>query len=376
MQTTYYYPHVSGLTLYFQRLAEQYVTLGHKVNVIAAQHNKTLPLEENINGVNVIRTPYIFKINKGLFLPNIIFYSWKHLKQADIVHLNLPSLEALFIAVAAKLLGKKVVSTYVCDITLPVFWGSKLCTVIIDLNHTIILKLSNKITSYTLDFARNSRVLKNFSKEVTEIYPSVEMPKHPERVETLSDIHDRGYGPLIGMATRFASEKGIEFCLEALPQLKLHFPKIKLVFAGDTNAFGEEHYFRKLKPLLKKYKSDICSLGILSQKQMAYFYENIDLLVVASTNSTEAFGIVQVEAMLRGTPVVATNLPGVKVPIEITGMGEIANKADSEDLCKKIIQVLKNKNNYTRDKDRIYEVFNMHHSVEKYLNLYNQALNG
>jgi glycogen synthase len=46
MLTTYYNPHISGLTLYFQRLAEEYVKLGHVVTVICAKHDKNLSSTE------------------------------------------------------------------------------------------------------------------------------------------------------------------------------------------------------------------------------------------------------------------------------------------------------------------------------------------
>jgi len=376
MHTTYYHPHISGLTLYFKRLAEQYLKQGHTVTLIAVQHDKNLSVKETCNGVKVVRVPYLFKINKGLFAPHVWFYAWRYVQQADIVHLNLPSLEAIFIALTAKLLGKRVVSTYVCDLHLPSFRGSRVFTVLVDFNHTLTLKLSDKIASFTLDFALHSRVLKKFAQEVVAIYPSLEIPECAQTVETLTDLKAQGFTPLIGMATRFASDKGIEYCLEALPSITSRFPNIKLVVAGDMHAVGEERYLTSLTPLLEKYQSAVCCLGQLNQSQLIHFYEMIDLLVVASTNSTEAFGMVQIEAMAHGTPVVTTNLAGVTAPVHITGMGEIAQKADSNDLSRKIIMVLTNKNSYHGDTDAIRKLFSVDKAAQHYLDLYNQALHG
>ncbi len=154
MHTTYYHPHVSGLTLFFKRLAEYYHSLGHAVTLIAAQHDKTLPLRETCNGVNLVRVPYLFKINKGLFAPLTLLSAWGPLRTTDIVHLNLPSLEALGIALLAKLLGKKVVSTYACDLHLPPFKGRRVLTAIVDLSHTLTLRLSDAIASCTARFCQ------------------------------------------------------------------------------------------------------------------------------------------------------------------------------------------------------------------------------
>jgi glycosyltransferase involved in cell wall biosynthesis len=73
---------------------------------------------------------------------------------------------------------------------------------------------------------------------------------------------------------------------------------------------------------------------------MAAFYPCLDLLVVPSLNSTESFGLVQIEAMMLGVPVVASNLPGVRQPVKITGMGTVAGIGDAADLAARMLEVL------------------------------------
>lgn len=364
MLTTYYHPHVSGLTLYFQRLAEEYVKLEHNVTILCAQHDKSLPQEEVVNGVKVIRTPYLFKINKGMFLHKIVIDAWKNLKNVDVLHNNLPSFEALPVVIVAKLLRKPIVTTYVCDITLPKFFGSKIFDKFIDINHHLVLKLSDTIASFTIDFAKHSRVLKKYYKKTIEVLPIVELEKKDEAkiIELETSPH-----PRIGMATRIAADKGIDYMLNALPIIFKTFPQAKLFMVGTINAVGEERYLEKLQPLLDEHKDSIHLLGQIEPNKMPYYFRNLDVLVVSSTNSTEAFGMVQVEAMLEGTPVVATDLPGVRVPIQTTGMGEIAKIADSEDLANKIISVLKKKKNYNKNN---LSKFNKENVIKQNLGLY------
>lgn len=376
METTYYHPHVSGLTLYFQRLAEGLVRRGHRVTLLTARHDPRCAPREIILGVEVVRTPVCFRLNKGVFLPQLLWDAWPYLKEAEVVHLNLPAVEALDLAVAAKILGKPVVSTYVCDLTLPRFPLSSFLDRLIDLNHLLTLKLSDRVATFTQDFARHSRVLRRVGGSLVEIYPPVVtngvVKKKGENLQ-LWGLRS-GKGPIVGMAARWAADKGIEYLLGAIPQLAEEFPYLKVVLAGNPRAVGEERYQGKIVRLVRQFKDRVIVLGQLNPLEMTKFYRAIDVLVVASVNSTEAFGIVQVEAMMEGTPVVATNLPGVRVPIQLTRMGELARVADSQDLAEKITRVLRHPLRYRQSPEKIWSLFNPERSIKQYLKLYKEVL--
>ena len=194
-----------------------------------------------------------------------------------------------------------------------------------------------------------------------------------EKVVTkIEEVKKSNQGPLIGMATRVAAEKGIDIVVKSIKKLRGDFPNLKLLIAGDKNAIGEEKYWVYLNNLIKKLKVKVIFLGRLDQSEMRFFYRMIDVLVVASTNSTEAFGMVQVEAMLEGTPVVATDLPGVRIPVKITGMGEIVNVNDKGDLHQKIFMVFKKIDDYKKSKTDLEAVFSTEVILDKYLKLYKE----
>jgi len=99
---------------------------------------------------------------------------------------------------------------------------------------------------------------------------------------------------------------------------------------------------------------------------MGNFFGACDVLTVPSINSTESFGLVQVEAMLSGCPVVASNLPGVREPIRVTGMGEIVPSKDARALAEGIVRVLQNRAAYVRPRAEIEALFSLEQTVRQY----------
>jgi hypothetical protein len=78
---------------------------------------------------------------------------------------------------------------------------------------------------------------------------------------------------------------------------------------------GEQAYSDRLMPRIHDYEihGHWKFLGNLDPIQMAAYYPNLDVITVPSLNSTEAFGLVQIEAMLNGVPSVPSALlPGVR----------------------------------------------------------------
>ena len=109
---------------------------------------------------------------------------------------------------------------------------------------------------------------------------------------------------------------------------------------------GEESYASRLAPLLDSLQDHWTFLGLLSPVEMSAFFHECDLTVLPSINSTESYGLVQVELMTCGTPVIASDLPGVRVPIDLTGMGLVVPARDSKALSEAIMEILSEPDRY------------------------------
>lgn len=127
-------------------------------------------------------------------------------------------------------------------------------------------------------------------------------------------------------------------------------------------------------PLAEQYQDHWTFLGVLNPREMTAFFHNCDVTVLPSLNSTESFGLVQVEGMLCGVPSIASALPGVRQPVLMTGMGEVVPIGDSAALAEAIIRVLDDKAKYTRPRSDIEALFSTPRTAELYEKLFEELL--
>jgi glycosyltransferase involved in cell wall biosynthesis len=379
MVLTYYHPHVSGLTIYVKRLATTLARRGHQVTVLTSRYDDALPAEETIQGVRVVRAPVLFRMSKGVIMPTFPFLAWRLIRQHDVVSVHLPQFEASLLGLWGRLARRPVVLTYHCDLQLPRGWFNRVVDKVVFVSNYLAGRLAQAAVAYTQDFAQHSHFLSRFLDKVHVIPPPVIMPEpDPEAVESYLAEHDLGDRPVVGMAARLATEKGVEVLIEAMPRLLEAFPRLKVLFAGQyEDVMGEESYYQRLMPMIQDLGAEHWEfLGVLSQEQMPAFYAACDVLVVPSLNSTESFGLVQVEAMLCGTPSIASNLPGVRQPPRMTGMGEVTPIGDSAALAEAIIRIIRQPGDYARPRAAIADTFSLERTVSGYEALFEELVTG
>lgn len=353
---TYYRPHYSGLTIYTERLAKALVRRGHQVTVITSQFSDDLVPEEIVDGVRVLRLPVWLRVSKGVIMPSMPLRAWQEIRQADVVNLHVPQLDAAPLALLARLLGKPVVLTYQCDLQLPGGFVNRLANLVSNVANRISAGMANLIVTTSLDYAENSSFLTKYSKKIRPISPPVELLQVSD--ELLADMREKYQVTpgqrVIGMVARLAAEKGVEYLVRALPDVIEAHPGARVLYAGQhQDVMGEEAYAAMLTPAINELGDRWEFLGIIPDDELAAFFHICDVIVLPSTNSTEAFGIVQVEGMICGTPAVASDMPGVRQPVLQTKMGEIFRVGDAAALAQKLILVLDDPKKYQGDVDHI-----------------------
>ncbi len=376
---TYYRPHTSGLTIYAERLARAFARRGHQVTVMTTQYDSSLLNEEMMEGVKVIRVPVAARVSKGVIAPTFGFVATKLVAQHDVIQLHLPQFDAPGVALRGRLFGKPAVLTYHCDLRLPPGLFNRFVNSVVKFQNNMAGILANHIVTYTQDYTDNSPYLSRYASKLTPILPPVELPTpKPEAVSAFAEkYHIKERGPVIGMAARFAAEKGVEVLLDALPVILKKYPKAQVLFAGIyQNVIGEQIYSDRLTPRIREFeiKGHWTFLGNLDPEQMAAFYPNLDVLTVPSLNSTEAFGLVQIEAMMNGVPCVPSALPGVRQPVSMHGMGKLSQIGDSASLAESILEVLGAPQKFKGDIESIKRLYNPDSIAQEYEKLFERLM--
>jgi glycosyltransferase involved in cell wall biosynthesis len=376
---TYYRPWVSGLTIYVERLSQALVAQGHEVTVLTSQYDPDLPRYDVMDGVKVVRIPVALRVSKGVLMPDFGPMAWKLAHQVDVIHLHLPQFDAPGLALRGRLLGKPVVLTYHCDLQLPQGAFNKAVDRVVWFQNQMAGRLSDAVVTYTRDYAMNSPFLSQFiDRKLAIIPPPIALePADDAVVETFRAQHNLDGRPVIGISARLATEKGVEVLLKALPHVLEQFPNALVLHAGPyKNILGEEAYARRLAPLFEKYADHYRLLGTLHGAELTAFYKSLDVLCICSLNSTESFGLVQIEAMRNGVPVAACDLPGVRQPVTMTGMGEVTPIGDSAALAEGIINILADRERYVKSPQLIGDSFEPDQTAAEYVRLFESLQRG
>ncbi len=309
----YYAPYVSGLTNVARDVAEGLAERGHDVTVVTTRHRNDLPLEEIRNGVRVLRCPVALRIGKGVISPSLVSTIVREARDADVVNLHAPMLEAG--AIVRRLAGRTPVAfTYQCDIDNGGGFVARLQARLMDASCRRAARGAAASVVSSADYAAHSRLADELALAQVVIPPGC--MTRSGGAPTFRD----GDGLHVGFLGRIVEEKGITYLVEGFSALQ--DPDARLLIAGD---FGQVAGGSVIDQVRTAIGDDprIRLLGFLPDEDVPDFYASIDAFALTSVNSFEAYGIVQIEGMIAGVPSIATDMPGVRQPVLSTGFGVI-----------------------------------------------------
>ena len=265
--------------------------------------------------------PYIKRLPAPLRWGNAAVLTGLHslIRAHDVIHLHYPFFgTAEAVAQDCLALKKPLITTFHMDATAPGLAGmafESYRTIV----QPAVLRASRRVIVSSLDYAAHSslrRFTQTFGDRVIELPFGVSEQFTPgdKRIARAAfnlptDTQIIGF---VGGMDKAHSFKGISFLLEALKEI----PSAHLLLVGDGGERG--HFKAQAKDL---GVMDRCHfVGRLPPEKLVSAYRAMDVLAFPSTSAAEAFGLVVVEALACSTPVVASNLPGVRAVVGESGL--------------------------------------------------------
>lgn len=167
-------------------------------------------------------------------------------------------------------------------------------------------------------------------------------------LSNLKEAYNAKY--LIFSVGRLIDWKGMDILIMAMPEVIKKIPEVKLVIGGS----GPKK--EALKKLVKDLglEDKVILTGYLENVDMPKYYASADVFVLPSINlngQTEALGVVLLEAMASGCPVIGSNVGGVPDIIQDGVNGFLVKEKSPADMANSIVEILLN--DQIRDKFKI-----------------------
>ncbi len=328
----YYAPHHGGVESFVRDISAELTKLGHRVTVITSRTSRSLPEEEVIGGVTVRRVPLL-----GTLLRTPMPRGLRSCLDGDfdIAHSHTPPPSFAYMAIGrCRRGGLPMVVTYHCDSDLPSRLAAPLVRFLDRRISSRIIAGASRIIVTTETYASTSANTWHITPDIVPVGADMRrfFPDPEDRLRTRRRLGIDG-NRVVLFVGRLVRHKGVQYLIEAMRRTQ---DGTRLMIAGD----GE--YAPKLRRIarLQPDHSRVTFIGDVPDSVLPSIYRAADVLVVPSTSRLEAFGISAIEAMASGTPVIVSDIPGVREIIEEGVQGMRAEPMDPLDLSDKINAML------------------------------------
>lgn len=337
-------PANGGVETFVYNLCRSLVKRGHVVRVVTSSRGKPPSMyHERIDGIDVVRYPEKRFFMETPILPQIPLSLLG--EKYDILHVHgmVPLLTEMALLVG-RLKRKPVLLTYHYDAeTLSDHPLAKLANRAYPfLMRFLLPKLVDRVVTTTVSYGRTSSVLPSCLSKLSVIPCGVgeELQADPPDEDThekhIPSNPNKRRILYVGKLHRY---KGVGYLLVAVYLARAAIPDIELEIVGDGSRRSE------LEALSRKLGLEGCVTfrGWIQRPALLEAYERASVVVLPSINSRrEAFGIVLLEAMAMGKPVIASRIPGPESVIENGRDGLLVPPGNPDMLAEAVVLILQN----------------------------------
>ncbi len=339
-----FHPVIGGLETYAYNLAKGLVDAGHTLKVYTAKVPHT-PASEQYEGIHIHRLRAIARPFNFPLLPSLLRALTR--QRYDILHAHINSPMTVDITAFASQLTKiPLVVTYHADALIsdieantPFFrtWLDQIyrraCRRVASIAQQLIV---------TSPLYRNTSLfLQDFLHKTTVIPATVDPFFLKSRLSPHQAKESFNFKPnttLLLFVGRLVPYKDLHTLLHAFKQVHQKNSQVHLALAGSG----------PLMPTLKTLSTQlglsgaVHFLGVLSRRRLRDAYTACDIFVLPSRSRSEAFGVVQLEAMAQEKPVVATRVGGIPYVVRHDKTGLLVPPSDAPTLAHALIRLIQN----------------------------------
>lgn len=326
-----------GVQFHIRDLAEYFLRLGHEVSVLAPADDDTPLPPYVVSAGRAVPVPYngsVARLNFG-FLSAARVRRWLHEGKFDVIHIHEPTSPSLGLLTCWAAQGPIVATFHTSNPR------SRAMIAAYAILQAALEKISARIA--VSEYARRTLVEHLGGDAVVipngvdvDFFATAEPRPQWQSEETRSPVEGGGSraGGTIGFIGRIDEpRKGLPVLMRALPAILAARPGTRLLVAGR----GDEE--AAVEDLPEELRSRVEFLGMISDEDKARFLRSVDLYVAPNTGG-ESFGIILVEAMSAGAPVLASDLDAFVQVLDQGRAGEVFANEDADALAAAAVRLL------------------------------------
>jgi len=362
-------PYRGGQGNVAREIAERTAARGHEA-VIVTPTRSTAPIVHHVRP--------LLRVGNAAWCPGIP-HTLERL-QPDIVHFHWP-----FIGAAGSVLRwrlrdarRRLVVQYHMDLVAPGWRGAAFMAYqSYRLPH--VVTVADRVVVSSLDYARHG-ALASYTELLGDRLIEIPLGVDAQRFVPVNNVPE-GFSPpqsdrgglkaaatvlFVGGLDRAHAFKGIPVLLEAIARV----PAVRAQIVGDGDL--RPQYEAQTRSL--GIADRVAFLGAISDAMLPAVYQSADVLVLPSTARSEAFGVVLLEAMASGIPVIASDLPGVRTVIAEGETGFLVPPDDVATLAERLADLVGNPERRHRmgatARRRVEEWYDWDRIIDQWLNVY------
>ncbi len=354
------HPHIGGIEAVINQINDSLPNEEFEKEVFCCSNTDKSSVE---NGVKYHRCKYLFDFAANSISPQL-FFKMMFLK-TDIIHFHMPVIQNVIIWFILYHLGllryKKMIITYHSDIIgydkiMKPFWGI----------YKYFLSKADKIHVLSPNIIESSNMLSAVKSKCVVIPQGISI-SDKANVEKVNEIRQKyAEKKIIFSLGRFVKYKGFIYGIKAMKKVE---NAIYLIGGNGPLKTDYEKYIKE-----NKLEDKVVLLGRIDDCDLDSYYKACDIYLFPSVMQSEAFGIVQLEAMKYGKPVINTKLGTGVNYVSLHGTtGLTVEPANVDQLSSAINKLLNNEElrlQYGQAaKERVKNLFNIEKTYDMYLKI-------